>query len=228
MDRRIIAFAPEHNHKRKDAQVVFKPEGRRFLAHHDQRSLQLTLIDNSRSKWSQRRDVLRVLRTYKGSLEHACVAFFCHGYKSGLQLGFKLRHAKILGRRIAELGDKAPVVVLYACDTARDLDRDRRDDLTEFGGDRGFADRLRDSLCRYGAIDCQVDAHTTAGHATRNPNVRRFYGDGSSTGGAGGQYIVPHGHPLWSRWRESLKTPFRFDFPFLSIEKIHDMLEAGL
>jgi len=234
---KFFVFAPMYNHTRRDATAVFQPEGQRFLKHHGQRVGDITLIDNRRLKPFQRRDVLRVLKAYQGACEKVCVALCCHGYKWGLQLGFKLRHAKVLGRHIAELGDRAPHVVLYACDTARDLDRDRKDDLEAFGGDGGFADLLRDAMCRAGAVDCQVDAHTTAGHAGWNPNVRRFEGMGSPVGCIGGQYIVPFPtrellkglspdqkqkkRAAWAGWMEALKTPFRYEFPFMSIGEIH-------
>ena len=65
-------------------------------------------------------------------------------------------------------------VVLYACSTAKG--ENTAQDMEAVGGDGGFTDRLRDLLCQAGAVDYQVDAHSTAGHTMKNPYVRRFQG----------------------------------------------------
>ncbi len=226
----IVAFAPRWNTPSKrdpdrhDATGGFQVWGRRFLEHHGEDPASLILVDNHANPTVQMGLILDVLSARAGV--PACVAFFCHGFKAGIQFGFKLRHLRRLAGAIAALGDPAVKVPLYACDCARDLDADRRDDLEEFGGDGGFADLLRDHLCRAGAVDCRVDAHTTAGRADVNPNVRRFEGLGSADGGRGGYYIVPMDNPLWPRWREALRTDYWYEFPFRTQAEIHSHLEG--
>lgn len=216
----ILAFAPRWNTTRADATGGFQLWGRRFLEHYSEKGL--VIIDNHLSPDKQMRRVLDVLdaQAGKGAPGQVCVAFFCHGYRAGIQFGFKLRHLPKLARAIARLGDPAVKVPLYACDCGRDLDPDRKDDLEAFGGDGGFADRLRDRLCEAGAIDCRVDAHTTAGRGDVNPNVRRFEGGGSTTGGTGGQYIIPIGDPLWPKWQKALRGGYWYEFPFRTVGEI--------
>lgn len=225
----MIAFAPRYNTKgRKDATGAFQPEARRFLEHHKQAPDRLYIIDNSAPKSAMRRQVLDVLTSYHGTCIE-CVAFFCHGYKTGMQFGFTKSDLDELASELALLGREDLSVPLYACDTARDADKDRLDDLEEFGGDGGFADELRDALCRAGVRYCCVDAHTTAGHTSRNPHVRRFEGMGSPLGGTGGYYIVPRkNRKAWTAWRKLLKTDFRYDYPLLTTSHIHEKVEEAI
>ena len=225
----VVCFAPKYNVKRADATGAFQPEARRFLDHHGYSQDSLHIFDNKATKPKMRREILDVLSGYT---ELDGVFMFMHGYKSGIQCGFRNCDVHVLAKAISESCDcigapdwVTPIVGLYACDTGRDLDKDRRDDLEQFGGDGGFADLLRDELCRQGAYFCRVDAHVTAGHTSKNPNVRRFFGDGSHTGGIGGYYPIPFRSKLWKKWRLALKTPFRYDFPFMTAAEITNHLE---
>jgi hypothetical protein len=214
----MLCFAPAFNTKgRKDATGAFIPEAERFLKHHGQDSSMLRLIDNMQNKTQMRRAVLKHLK------EFSChgldgVFFFCHGYRRGIQFGFTTKGLKKLATAIFDACDENPRVCFYSCDVGRDSDRKRTDDLKTFGGDGGFADEMRDALCKAGSRWCRVDGHTT-----RNPHVRRFEGDGSMVGGKGGYYIVPRQKKkLFKKWRELLRTAFRFEYPFMSTEVILD------
>lgn len=220
---KIAAFAPLYNTQgRHDATGAFQPEAGRYLAYHGASIACLYLFDNRRTKKEMRAAVVNVLKSRSGL---DAIAFFCHGYKRGLQCGIDTDTARDLARAIGASSLWAgPAVTLYACDTGRDIDADRLDDLEQFGGDGGFADRLRDELCVAGYVHCRVDAHTTAGHTTRNPNVRRFDGAGSPVGGIGGYYIVPKGSKMWKKWRAALTTDFRFQFPFMDCTGIYEYL----
>ncbi len=140
------------------------------------------------------------------------LAVFCHGWANGLQL-VPMASVKDFAKEIAWATD-APIVTLYACSTA---------DGPHLGGDGGFADALRDALCKVGATGCVVDAHTTAGHTTRNPYVRRFYGAASPVGGV---WIVEPKSALWRPWVKALQGPFRWEFPLLTVAEIHARLAA--
>jgi hypothetical protein len=222
----IIAFAPKHNRPgKKDATGAFQPEAIRFLLHYgEDEDRSLHIIDNSKSKTNMRQQVYDVLESYQGALL-GCIAFFCHGYRTGLQFGIRIKDCDDLAERLYAASDDFISVPLYACDAARDADRDRQDDLAAFGGDGGFADELRDALCRAGAIYCNVDSHTTPGHTSRNPHVRRFVGDGSPIGGIGGNYIIhPRKREAWKVWRELLKTEYRYEYPMLTTAEIHEKI----
>lgn len=202
----IVAFAPQFNTAgRKDATGAFQPEARAFLRVVGDGSL--VLIDNRKPEAAMRAQVLAALSP--GTLT---VAFFCHGLGKRIQFGFGLAHVALLASALA--GDRNRRVVLYACNTGKGNE--------PVGGDGGFADELRDALCRAGCVDCRVDAHTTAGHTTCNPYVRRFEGMGSPVGGVGGYWLVAPGSALWTKWRTALRdTDLRFRFPFMSVAEIH-------
>lgn len=216
---KILVLAPLYNTgTKKDATGAFQPEALAFAKRHKVPRKHVAWIDNSLSNAAMRRAVLSVIeraRSAHGDL--LSLALCCHGWKTGIQFGFDRGTVGDLAASI--YGAKDVRVVLYACGTAQG--DSGGDDVV--GGDGGFADLLRDTLCRMGATGCQVDAHTTAGHTTKNPYVRRFQGMGSSTGGAGGFYIVrPSQKTLFSLWNKALKnTPLRYDFPFMTVSDIH-------
>ncbi len=231
--KNIIVFAPDHDKPGKADAREFKKEARRFMAHHSIPEENLYIINNKRTKIQMRQDVLKHIKNFPNDIDS--YMFSCHGFKSGFQFGFRIKHIPQLIRAMAKrfvyvpgVHDDSlyPLVSFYACDMARNLDRDRKNDLDKFGGDGGFADEFRDELCRQGFIYCRVMAHTSAGHAFRNPNARFFEGMGSPEGGTGGFYVVHRkdGNGLWKKWVAALKTDFRFDFPYMSVPAIYQHL----
>jgi hypothetical protein len=145
-----------------------------------------------------------------GAPDH--LAIFCHGWANGLQLVPMARVKDLAWALAPKRPGPGPVVTLYACSAA---------DGPHLGGDGGFADTLRDALCEAGATTCCVDAHTTAGHTTRNPYVRRFVGPTPATGG---EYIVEPKSPLWRPWVKALSGPMRWEFPALGVDVIRSKL----
>lgn len=236
--RNIIVFAPsEDSPGKRDATGAFIPQAKAFCEHHEVPEENLILIDNTKSKpWMRNKVIEHILGADIPADEDPldAVVFFCHGWKSGIQFGFSNGKKDIdpLAKAIADRSIEVemmeerlftPVIPLYCCSTGRDADRESEDDLEVFGGEGGFADSLRDGLCRAGAIYCRVLAHTTAGHTTQNPHVREFLGNGRSLGGEGGSYIIPKKNPKHFRaWRKQLleDSDFRFDFPFMTTEEI--------
>jgi hypothetical protein len=214
---RILALAPKWNAAgKKDASGAFQPEALAFAKRHGVPKANVAWIDNRLSKPAMRQAVLAriaAVREQAGAVE--ALALFCHGLAKSIQFGFGLAQTGDLA--VALCGFPRVRVALYACNAAKGAGADAA------GGDGGFADRLRDALCEAGAVDCQVDAHSTAGHTTRNPFVRRFQGMGSEVGGAGGYHLVSPSHKvLFRKWKKALAdTPLRFDFPFLSVAEIH-------
>ena len=150
------------------------------------------------------------------------IAIFCHGYKTGIQTGHTKRTTQALADAIAGVAQPWCVVVLYACDTARDDDRQRADDMKPGpGGEGGFADALRDAMLAAGMHGGHVDAHTVTAHATKAPYVRRFYVDEVAKD-TGGDWLIAPGSPKWKAWRRRLQTDtaFRLSFPRWTAERV--------
>lgn len=215
----VLAFAPRYNTKgRHDATGAFQPEARAFCELHGGT---IVLVNNHRPASEMRARIIGVVTDAPIVVnEPFVVAFFCHGSRNGIQFGFRKSNVAPLAKVLARKSIYA-TIPLYACLAAGPA-------TDAAGGDGGFADVLRDSLCAAVAIWCRVDAHATAGHTTWNPYVRRFDGVGNAAGGCGGQYIVSPGSKLWPQWRKALReTNLRFTFPRLSIAEIHKRLATG-
>ena len=151
------------------------------------------------------------------------IALFCHGFPDRLQFGLHLQHTDDLALACSASCTNDLRVVVYACSAADNNVRDLKGDGPATDG--GWCDSLRDSLCRQGITQCQVDGHLTAGHTTRNPFLVRFLGNGRSEGGIGGEMIVPRDHALWKKWGQSLKGGMQFAFPMMTTKQILDHLE---
>jgi hypothetical protein len=194
----------------RDFTGAFDPEAKAFVKLHGGTVIRVPLEANEQTR---RRFVIGSIGIYKPDW----LAFVCHGLTSGIELGFRRMHTTELAQRLAEVGCSR--VTLYACSTGGG---------GGLGGDGGFADMLRDAMCRAGLVHCRVDAHVGAGHATRRPFVRRFEGMGSRVGGSGGFYIVEQGSALWAAWKDALDTTdLRFRFPAMTVAEIHAELTSS-
>ena len=216
-----LIFAPKFDSPgRKDATHAFQPEARRYQ---QVRGGKLVHIDNRRDSGTRGEAVIDEIARHADGWWRT-IAFFCHGTSRDIQLGFNRRNVAELARAIARTSERDVRVLLYCCSTASTIHA-----LVgkAVGGDGGFADELRDALCREGATHCRVMGHDTVGHSGRNPYVRFFDGAGSPVGGAGGTQVVRPGSKLWSRWREELFTDFRFHMPHMEIGQIHEALTTG-
>jgi hypothetical protein len=212
-----LILAPKFNsHGKHDATGAFQPEARRFM---QLRGGRLAHIDNSVDMAKRYEAVMREVLATPTPWE--TIAFFCHGTPSAVQLGIDMRTMYDFSRAVGQTSKPDVRILLYCCSTASTI---RRLIGTSTGGDNGFADMLRDQLCRAGLRQCRVMGHETVGHTTRNPHVRLFEGQGSSVGGQGGEYIVRPGSTLWKPWRLALDTEFRFHFGYLSVAEIHRVL----
>lgn len=226
-DQVVLAFAPTSNLPgKRDATGAFQPEGK-ALVRLARRGSELVLIDNNKPFQVRRRQVLAELNSRRGR-GATSVAFFCHGFRTGIQLGFRLPHIGALAHAVRELCAIDEIVIaLYCCSTGADQ---KGQPLTAPGtGEGSFADRLRDRLCAEGAVHCRVVAHTTVAHTTKNPRVVFMDGMGVPGGGVGGYAPVSPGAANWMRWRRALSEPrstLRYRMPFMSAASIHSELTS--
>lgn len=232
--KRMLVFRPEHNtHGKKDVTYAFKPEAEKYLAAVCTKDSRIVVIDNHVG-FAKRWDA--VSKAFAEAAEadsyYRGVAFFCHGWKSGIQLGANNKNVSELADRINRMCRHSfPVVPLYCCSTGGDVKSSGSSPAT---GDNSFADRLRDALCVSIAADGhapypRVFAHETVAHTTKNPRVRMFDGQGSSEGGVGGYRPIKIGGRLWKAWKRELRdsgSDFRFRVPHLDIPEIESWLEA--
>lgn len=226
-NRRAVAIVPKTNVKRSDATGAFHPEAGRFLKMFGRSSLDdLLFFDNLKGYAGRRKSVTTQLtaRVTDVGLKYHTLAFFCHGWASGIQAGFLNGQVNELAKLIEDSVVADAVIVLYCCSTGTDVaDSPKQAAGT---GDNSFADRLRDALCRTGNTKCRVVAHSTAAHTTQNPNARFFDGNGSNAGGVGGYPVVGPKTSIWRPWVTRLRTTdLRFRFPYMTIEEIHAELQ---
>lgn len=221
-----LAIVPDRNHRGRDQSGAFLPGAKAW-----QRAWggEVVKIDISRTLQHQFDATCEAIEDFdrrhplptpelvaQGIAYRRPVAIFCHGFANRLQIGPHInipRRWDRFPRALRALGSDVRVG-LFACSTGSGID------------DR-FADRLRDSLCELGARDCVVLAHSTAGHAYLNSHKKRFAGDGSPTGGHGGQWWVAPDSKLWPAWRRLVPSiwPRLMD---LTPVQVHEVLAGRL
>jgi hypothetical protein len=216
-----ILFAPMVDTPGKHDAGEFQREAHAFCKEHTS-NCGVRLFDNRLAPPQRFSQVVDWLHGGNVSSLADTIAFFCHGYKTGLQFGATMQNAEKMADAIKVACVSSPKVILYACSAGRDGDADATDeDDPGPGGDGGYADKLRDALGRIG-VRATIYAHTTAAHTTRNPFVRRF--DPGEM--AGGHWVVEPYSRLWGAWREALRGSLRFRFPYLAQDQIEAELEV--
>lgn len=226
-----LAFAPLHNtpginpktgKPYKDADY-FRRQAQAFLDVMEEEygyEGKLVVFDNKIPFAQRGKQVLDALVKEKNV---NVVSFACHGWKNGIQAGFDLKTVKKLAAAIAKAGNGQYLVVpLFCCSTGDGTPHTPNGP----GGDGGFADGLRDELCRAGCIYCVVMGHDTAGDTVTNPYAVFFRGDGSATGGNGGMWIVAPDAKMFKAWKAELKSnsDFKYRFATMTLAAIHDEL----
>lgn len=222
----MLVLAPLRDTEgKRDVTGAFLPEARALA---DRHGGTLRQIENTVPFTARRALSLREINRYvqeRGALD--AFAMCCHGWPQGVQLGFRIEDAGLLARALAQkrsLRTEPFAVGLLCCDTARDADADRADDLADGpGGIGGFADTLCEAIGNLG-FHARVTAHATLGHTTSNPHVRVF---DSADRTPGGVWIVPPRSPRWVRWTRALRdTDLRLRVPFMQQDAIERELDA--
>lgn len=225
--KNILAFYSSTNVTRKDATGAFIPEARAFAKHLEVPDENVIGIDCKNQKAPKRFEELCVaLRDHRNI---SLVAFFCHGWSSGMQFGMNKKNLPVLVQYLKMNCVKDVHLVLYACSTASTNKKTRSSSAP--GTNNGYADSLRDEMLRQGFRGGWIDAHLTPGHTTENPFVVRFFTEPifeTDWDVPGGEWLVSPKSPLWPQWRKHIqdrKTDFRFHFPLCTELKIYRFLE---
>lgn len=223
-----IIFTPDRNSKKADGTMdndfvgAFDPESRRYAKYWRSCGDEVVLLTFDLSKRAKDR-VESVLAAIETNAPIDRLAFFCHGWRTGLQPG--LSSGDVVGRaglmkfaqRLAAASTPGLKIALYACSTGSS------NGPPGDGGDGGFADLLRDALCASGREHVTIFAHTTAGHTTRNEFIRLFSGHGNPLGGIGGDDVVVRKSAMLTKLDTRLNAAsddFRWRIPYLSADEI--------
>ena len=201
MSNKRIAFYAADNRVKKDSSAVFAPGAKHFARLHEGTSL-VGVNNGSLDFAGRRRVVTNVLLQHEGL---DCVAFFCHGYKTGLQLWSNKseERAAELGRLLRERMTADGSVAFYACSTGDDLVHG--DDPVD-----GFAVTVSAHLYP----TQRVLGHYGPGHAVVRPYIREFR--------AGrGQWIIPPSAGRWREWVAALRsTDLPYRLPFMNYAEV--------
>lgn len=254
---KTLIVTPDRNHHGNDWSGAFKPEAERLVKihglHPTTSRLSISLDGNNHQRRKQLQDAL--VHNHIHATNHSrsvpvgtgWVVFLCHGWASGIQVGWGLDNLPALAETLATVAAPTLKVTLYACSTAESYGDNTPDPpmpephtiVNYPGGDGGFADILRDCLSksfsqRGIAWTGWVDAHDRKGHCTSNPYVKRFYpASNPSHNALGADFLIPPGQPIWQRWNAILhdrdhdsdqSRTLRLRYPLMT----HDQIIAEL
>lgn len=221
----VLVFTGDRNAPDKPADYTgaFLPEALAFMRVHGIPTTNHLRVDLGKVENVRRQQVYDFIRRKGTELGNVSTyAFFCHGLTRKIQLGVRipdLENFVNLIKSHAPAG-KRVTIALYCCSTG---------DGPGVGGDGGFADMLRDQLCKAGLTESVVLAHAVSGHTTKNSQKKLFEGMGSPVGGTGGTWIVAPNSELNKKWRTAVtgSGTLRFRVPFMTIAEIHTELVNG-
>jgi hypothetical protein len=231
--RILVIYSSENVKGKKDATGAFIPEARAFAKLHGVPEENMLGIPAPKLAPKRRFEGVCAFLRNPPTAKVEMIAFFCHGYSSGMQFGMNKKNLRqLVGYMKADCVPKVKLV-LYACSTASTNRNSRKVNMP--GTDNGYADKLRDEMLRQGFHGGWIDAHLTPGHTTRNPFVLRFYTDNTVDANSfeptwdlpGGEWLVSPKSALWKKWKkhvQKIKGDFKFQFPFLTEAQIYEYL----
>lgn len=230
----LVIYSSKDEPGKKDATGAFIPEAFKFASLHGVPKNDMCGVECPRVKKQHRAE--KVLEFLYSSIarrddrEVDLIAWFCHGWSTGIQVGFgkdNIEEELIEGFKGASPELKH---VFYACSTASTSKESRS--LNAPGTNGGFADTLRDYMVKNGFKEGWIDAHLTPGHTTQNPNLFRFYVDNAFDDTwdlNGGDWIISPKTPLWLRWKHMIRhTDFRYYFPMRTQTSIINDVNAHI
>lgn len=178
----VIAFAPSDTTPRTyDDADEFQNRAQEWIDNHGGE----LFIFPGKAAFTKRRE--SVLKSLAGANPKGVTAigWFCHGWSTGIQAGFKNPQLPELKAALRRFGD-LHTICLYCCSCAAGIRN----------GETSFAAKFRDST------GLRIWAHVDEGHTTRNPDVIVFEESYN-----GGYYPVPRGSKLWPQWVKALQPP---------------------
>lgn len=229
----LILYSAQNHPGKHDATGAFIPEARAFASRYDVPDENILALDCIKNNPYRRRMICGDFFNQHLDYDVGLIGIFCHGWSSGIQIGFSKTTVKDLVYYLDYSCARDVRIVLYCCSTASKSKSSRKMALQKIapGTDGGFADTLRDEMLRQGFRRGWVDAHLTPGHTTWNPYVVRFLNNpmfDDDIDLPGGQWLIQPKSKLWPEWRHALKTEFRFEFPMLEDYEIMSCLNEGI
>ena len=222
--KNFLVISGDRNSEDKTADYtgMFLPEALAFMKTHNIPVANHHRVNLSYSESSRRFSVYNFIKKKHAELgQIEGIAFFCYGLGKKIQLGIRISDLQDFSYLIKEIIPKKSTnftFVLYCCSLG---------DSPGIGGERGFADCLRDEMCKAGIVDVTITTNVEDGHATKNTSKKKFDGLSSPVGGTGGIWIVAPKTTLWIKWKNAInKTDLRFRVPFMTIAEIHKELDS--
>lgn len=161
----LIIYTSTNMKGRKDATGAFIPEAKRLQKHlletNEFYDVTMAPIKTTGVSMAKRREqVEEVLKS--DTFEH--IYFLCHGYKNGIQFGYKWRWGAVkLANLVHNAGDLEPEsVTFYCCSVAKDKENFAKWVFNEM------------SCLKWSNNKVQVFGHYTAGHTTMNPRIKIY------------------------------------------------------
>jgi hypothetical protein len=212
-----VAFVSNFDERESEQTLVFLREAAGFAATNNAVAISGgQVITGGVNLTTEKHEVVQILTTIQQTLRGgaadvprwlriAHLAFFTHGWQTGLQLGRK----DVDGDHLMNQYDQAPYydlegwartltnyvhsdvkISMFACSTGENPNEEPGmwdQQKATMGGEGSFADEMADSLAAAGADGVRILGHTTIGHTTDNYASRLFEG-GDDDGG----------HNLWN------------------------------
>lgn len=211
-----LVLTPDRNSPPdNDFTGAFEPESNRYAAYWRAQGDTVTVVRVDVSKRGPER-VTQSLAAINAAAPIDRFALFAHGWRTGVQIGLSTATPRdeerlvTFANELARCSTPALKVALYCCSTGSS------NGPVGDGGDTGFADLLRDALLAAGRTEVSVFAHTSAGHTTRNANVRYFFSDTTSGGIDLAKHSTPEGRILRARLADG-KDALRWRLPWLTL-----------
>jgi hypothetical protein len=209
----LVVYSAVNSKGKHDATGAFIPEALGFATVHGISRNNFCAVDCRRPAAERREQVLDAIAAVGRNTPIDAIAFFCHGWPNGIQVGIRRKEIPELVQRLEHFASEFLVITLYACLTAENDVRDREIKRIGPATEGGFADCLARDLGAAG-FKGWVDAHKTSGHATWNPYVIRFQMQTETPRAA---WLVEPGSQFWKSWVQAMHdTNMRFEFPFWS------------
>lgn len=217
MGQKHMIFTPDRNTDGSDYTGAFKPESERYARWYEGQgdTVEVHAININAERW-ERVDAME--RAIDGAHGIDRLAFFCHGWKTGMQLGLRCdteddrERLLMFAGHVYRQSTAQLKVSLYAC-------------LTGKGGADSFANELFKALRFRGCADVSVFGHTDAGHATRNADAIIFSADHPD-----GEVVAQPRTPMNRHFDKRLddKTDsLRWRAPYMTVEALRDELRVS-